>query len=159
MLRSRIYTTEIVPLLDPEMVKVSAKRMTLVPEKNWDGVAVTFDGVIPVRKISGPLYEKDRVVSAEILDQDGKIIAQAMNHNGINRTLHAEVICIQNYWRENKKPIQRGAVIRTSLSPCRQCAAMISVCAEEGSEIRVESLTLDPGKLAVTTLSNLVIQK
>lgn len=177
ILRTRIYTTEIVPVLDPEMVKVSAKRMSLVSEAEWNVMRgevseeITFHHLemagesLPQTQMSQAqamdflkqelskrsaqtqqsLYFRDRAVGALILSSKGDVLSYSLNHNAVNRTLHAETLCVQSYWNRQHSPIPENSTLITTLSPCRQCAAMIEIASPM---MKVVYLEKDFGKMA-----------
>ncbi|MCM0606232.1 MAG: Bd3614 family nucleic acid deaminase [Xanthomonadaceae bacterium] len=187
ILRERIYTTEIVPVLDPEMVKVSAKRMSLVTMAEWkklkllqneeivfdpqssasfDDQNVSFTETQAMNFLlrelkdrseqsSLPLYSRDRAVGAMLLSVDGQVLNYALNQNALNRTLHAETICFQGYWFQHREAVPAGSTLITTLSPCRQCAAMIET---SGESIKAVYLEKDLGRFGSCAGRNVVFR-
>jgi tRNA(Arg) A34 adenosine deaminase TadA len=158
VLRRRIRTTSPVTALDRAVADVAAKRVAEVAPAG-DGAIVGTDlapwiavarargarAVFVPEAADAPDVRPSREVLAVLVDPDGRPRLAARNAAETNRTLHAELNLVQAWGR-----IPAGWRIRTSLQPCRMCAAVI-VGAAEGP-IRVEYLEPDPGRLATRTL-------
>ncbi len=101
-------------------------------------------------------HQSDRPVVALLLTQkpkstDLELLAAACNQNAKNRTLHAEVNLIQNWYRATGKLIPEDAVVITSLKPCRMCAGLIWQSSKNHRQLRVYYLENDPGPNAQNT--------
>ncbi len=101
-------------------------------------------------------HQSDRPIVALLLlpQQDGRnydLRAAAYNQNARNRTLHAEVNLIQNWFRDTHQLIPAGAVVLTTLKPCKMCAALIWQCSQDRPSLQVFYSEMDPGKYAQNT--------
>jgi tRNA(Arg) A34 adenosine deaminase TadA len=105
----------------------------------------------------GPIrHQSNRPIVALLLapisgTKEFELLAAASNQNSKNRTLHAEVNLIQNWYRKTQKILPPGSVILTSLKPCRMCAALIWQSSDDRQSLRVIYLENDPGKNAQNT--------
>lgn len=71
------------------------------------------------------LHDVNRPIVALWVDSEMKPLIARVNLAGKNKTLHAEVRTIQEYYRQNKKQLPKGAQLFVSLKPCAMCAGMI----------------------------------
>lgn len=71
------------------------------------------------------LHDVNRPIVALWTDADLKPLIARVNLAGKNKTLHAEVRTIQEYYRQNKKQLPMGAQLFVTLKPCAMCAGMI----------------------------------
>lgn len=71
-----------------------------------------------------PKYLKDRAVRAVLLNTQNQILLLAENKNSKNKTKHAEVLLLQEYYRMHRQGFQEKALLMTSLQCCKMCAAM-----------------------------------
>lgn len=100
----------------------------------------------------GPvLHDYNRRIAAVLTDRDGNILEYSPNQNSKNKTLHAELLMLQNYFRRTGQKIPSGSQIFVSLKPCKMCAAAILQFAEEPGSIHVYYLEDDPGTMAHET--------
>ena len=97
-----------------------------------------------------PRYEKSRAVAAVLVTGE-TAWAMALNQNVTNRTLHAEMILIQNWWRIQQCPLPRNTKLYVTLQCCRMCAAAILHATENPSDIEVIYGEEDPGPMAKNT--------
>jgi tRNA(Arg) A34 adenosine deaminase TadA len=74
---------------------------------------------------SKPRHQESRLVRSLILDENLKIQMGAENRNSRNKTRHAEIQLLQNYFAKNKKGFDKKNVLVSSLQCCKMCAAMI----------------------------------
>ena len=100
------------------------------------------------------LFKSDRKVACILVSENQKILAFGLNENSRNKTKHAEVNLIQNYYKKYNQPLPKKSVIYTSLKPCKMCAGMIWTCANEVSLIKVFFLNDDLGTYAKHTVLN-----
>lgn len=100
----------------------------------------------------GPLYSCDRDVAALLVSKSGKILSWALNTNSLNRTLHAELNLIQDYYAQTNSPIPAGSKIFVTLKPCKMCAGVIWTCSEDPLSIQVYYSQFDPGRNARSTI-------
>lgn len=175
ILRERIYTSYEPSLLEREMVKLSAKRLSVeAPPARTSTEVISFP---PLRlekhpslgkKITTeqseklalemaspeqdqrdlPLHERDRAVGAVLVDQTGTLLAVARNQNAKNKTLHAEYILARGFFEQTGQLIPEGAKVFVTLSPCRMCAAALSEYSQDRVDLQVFYQTKDPGLLA-----------
>lgn len=97
------------------------------------------------------LHDFNRPIAAFICSPEGRLLSWAVNNSSKNKTLHAEVAAIQKFHQNFKTKLPAGAVIYTSLKPCRMCAGMIVDMAENPKDLRVIYFQDDPGPLAQNT--------
>jgi tRNA(Arg) A34 adenosine deaminase TadA len=86
-------------------------------EKAWQYAELTPRGEV--------LHEYDRKIAALLVDKNGEILAKSLNSNSKNKTLHAEINLVQNYFLKTGQKIPIGAKIYSTHKPCKMCAGMI----------------------------------
>jgi tRNA(Arg) A34 adenosine deaminase TadA len=94
------------------------------------------------------LHDINRAIAAILMAEGGQVLAWATNSNKINKTLHAEVAAIQNYYRQFQTSIPKNATLIVSLKPCVMCAGMLVEACENREDLKVIYLQDDPGVLA-----------
>lgn len=100
----------------------------------------------------GPvLHDYNRSIAAVLTDTSGNILEYSPNQNSKNKTLHAELLMLQNYYRRTGHKIPTGSQIFVSLKPCLMCASAILHFSEQPNSIHVYYLNDDPGPLAQNT--------
>jgi tRNA(Arg) A34 adenosine deaminase TadA len=85
-----------------------------------------------------------------MVSPQGQIIGYGVNTNTANGTFHAEVNCLQSYYKFNKKGyagIPLDTRIYSTLQPCEMCAGMIWEAAVEPTSLLVYYGMIDPGQL------------
>lgn len=97
------------------------------------------------------LHDYNRRIAAVLTDQNGNILEYSPNQNSKNKTLHAELLLLQNYYRRTGLKISPGSRIFVSLKPCKMCAAAILQFAEQPDSIHVYYLEDDLGPMARNT--------
>ncbi len=125
----------------------------LLPLDHWIEWTRTLVAKIPLQATR---YQSDRPVVALLLafsenEETYQLLGAARNQNAKNRTLHAEVNLIQNWYRSTGIPIPKNTVILTSLKPCRMCAGLIWQSSLNPKNLRVYYLENDPGPYAQNT--------
>jgi hypothetical protein len=100
----------------------------------------------------GPLYLRHRKVAAAMISSEGKLLGAALNTNVNDRTRHAEVNLLQNWWLRERRPIPSGTELYVTLRCCRMCAAAIWESCEDPWSLKVLWLMNDPGPLAQETV-------
>jgi tRNA(Arg) A34 adenosine deaminase TadA len=103
-----------------------------------------FAATIP---LDPDLFSSPRPVAASLISSSGEWLAAAVNSNGVVRTRHAELNLVFNWFATSGRKIPAGAVLITSLSPCRMCAALLAEMAEDGADLVVWSQREDTGRL------------
>lgn|SRR6185312_9174175 len=98
------------------------------------------------------LHDFNRPIAVVITDQMGNILAQSVNANFKNKTMHAEVRAIQEIFHGQQKPLPQGSRIYVSLKPCQMCAAMLAKASEDPSSLKVYFCQDDPGIRARNTV-------
>ena len=101
------------------------------------------------------LHDHNRPIGALLCASDGTLLGSAVNSASLNKTLHAEVRLIQEYYLRTGQMIPRGAKIFVSLKPCHMCAGMIFESCEDNSDVEVIYAQEDPGRLARETILDL----
>ncbi len=100
-----------------------------------------------VAEITRPLprHARARPVAAVALAPDGRVLAAAVNDHATNRTLHAELNLVCNWWTEHGGPFPSGTTVMVSLQPCRMCAAqLMTVLPADGEVVFLEH---EPGAM------------
>lgn len=120
---------------------------------NWAQLTHRLVSELPRNSIR---HQSNRPIVALLLGQTAghtelSLLAAAQNENAKNRTLHAEVNLIQNWYRNTGRAIPEGSVILTSLKPCRMCAGLIWQTAQNRRQLKVIYLENDPGPNAQNT--------
>lgn len=98
------------------------------------------------------LHDYDRGIAAMLVAEDGSILEWALNSNSKNKTLHAEVNLVQNYFRRTGRKIPKGARIYSTHKPCRMCAGMIYHWSEEREKEFVYFDRMETGSLSTGTV-------
>jgi tRNA(Arg) A34 adenosine deaminase TadA len=99
-------------------------------------------------------YESNRKVACILVSENKQILSIGLNENSKNKTKHAEINLVQNYYKKYNQPIPKNSIIYTTLKPCKMCAGMIWSCAQDVSLIKVFFLHDDPGSYARNTVLN-----
>ena len=102
-------------------------------------------------------YAQDRSIAALLvgphpIDDREIILGMSLNTQSVNRTLHAEVNLIQNYFQRTKTALPAHCKIFTTLKPCRMCAGMIWESASSPGSLKVFYSKDDPGAHATQTV-------
>jgi tRNA(Arg) A34 adenosine deaminase TadA len=166
ILRSRIFTTQKSDEFSQGMIKVAAKRVEWeAPRTSLDGftllkplpkpladdsqlighrVACKEEGISYANRLAnkihreGPRYTLSRNVGALLVDFAGEILATALNTNSQNRTHHAELNLLKNYFEKNGiSRLRPGSRIYVSLKCCKMCAGAIWEASEDPATIQV----------------------
>lgn len=75
-------------------------------------------------KEEAPKYLQDRAVRAVLFNAQNQVLLMAENKNSKNKTKHAEVVLLQDYFRVHQQGFQEETLLMTSLQCCKMCAAM-----------------------------------
>ena len=170
ILRNRIFTNESESSALAELIKVGAKRRgfsATIPE--WEDFTqpaaaipeppeeYDFDSKYPFswpedRRQSVPSsspiprYARDREVRATLLIPGRSPSQIFRNQNHQIKTWHAEMLLLRAF----DYKIPAGSILRTTLKPCRMCAAWILACrpTTPGSSFTVRYRDDDPGRWA-----------
>ncbi len=104
-----------------------------------------------------PRFERSRAVAAALVlpddtgtDETGWAVA--LNQNVSNRTLHAEMILIENWWRRQGCKLPAKTRLFVTLQCCRMCAAAVLHVCENPGDIEVIYGEPDPGPMAAQTM-------
>src|SRR3990167_4254161 len=143
MLRQRIYANYRISDMDRAMVRIAAKRISECveiadPRINPDAHEIKYRPASSVHSLSEtPITERAQMEQVlKTLEKncrradvkflsDRPVAAVLLNSSRENRTQHAEVRTLQQYWLIEQKPVPRGAILVCSLRPCGMCAGMI----------------------------------
>lgn len=171
LLRQRIFYDEPLSPADQAMIKVCGKRAspgtwkedkprTFVQKKIYEQGSLP-QGMNPREWIS-ELEQRcqqgvkksisDRKVGAILLSKSGELLAYGHNSNGLNKSRHAEINMLQNWWALHHTPVPEGSQIHVSLKPCRMCSAWIHSCAQDPLQIEVHYRDKDLGPWSLNTL-------
>lgn len=102
-----------------------------------------LEGQIPR---GGVLHDSPREIAAILTDSQGRVLEYACHSGWLNKTLHAEVLVLQRYFKRTGQGLPKGAQLFTSLKPCRMCSEMLAEMA--GEEFVVRYKRNDPGPMA-----------
>lgn len=92
------------------------------------------------------LHDYNRAIAALVVNAAGEPLVAATNYNFLNKTLHAEVRCLQ-YLSAKQISLAKGSRLFVSLKPCRMCAGMLAELTS-AENVEVVYLENDPGRLA-----------
>jgi tRNA(Arg) A34 adenosine deaminase TadA len=98
------------------------------------------------------LYFSDRPIAALLVSKDLEILGWELNSNSDNRTLHAEIKLIQNYYSKHNTSLPPGSRIYSTLKPCKMCAGMIWTSASDILSTRIYYAHPDPGPMGKSTV-------
>lgn len=93
------------------------------------------------------LHDFPRQVAAILTDKDGRVLHHTVHGGWLNKTLHAEVRLIQEYFRNTGSALPTKSKIYVSLKPCLMCFHMIRHMAKD-SDVEIYFLRDDPGRQA-----------
>lgn len=96
------------------------------------------------------LHDFDREIGCLLVDTEGQILEFGINSNSKNKTLHAEVVMVQKFFRRSQS-LPRGAKIYVTHKPCKMCAGMIYQMSAD-RDISVLYLEEVPGALSQNTI-------
>jgi tRNA(Arg) A34 adenosine deaminase TadA len=102
-------------------------------------------------------YQSDRPIACVLVAPDPtsheeKVLSWGISKNASDKTLHAEICMIQDFFQCTGKPLPRHSRIYTSLKPCRMCASMIWHCTEDRRTLQVYYAENDPGRFGKSTI-------
>ena len=101
---------------------------------------------------TGPLYQQARAVGALLTSAQGEILHWGVNTNSSNRTLHAELNLIQDYFEQTGRSIPEGAKLYVTLKPCKMCAGALWIAAKNPFTLQVYFSEFDSGRNAKWTI-------
>lgn len=97
------------------------------------------------------LHDFNRPIAALLCDKNGKLLSWSVNNNSKNKTLHAEILAVQQYFKMHSQKLPVETICYVSLKPCRMCAGMMTHMAEEPSKMKIIYFQDDPGPMARNT--------
>jgi tRNA(Arg) A34 adenosine deaminase TadA len=103
---------------------------------------------------AGTQWATGKNIGVLLVDATGKIIACGVNTNAQNGTFHAEVNCLQSYYKFNKNGFggfPADARLYSTLEPCEMCAGMIWETARDPAKFLAYYGMVDPNQLAQKT--------
>lgn len=128
----------------PQLNCLLEPRVSLVPAGALEALAA-LEQQIPRGSV---LHDHPRKIAALLLDRSGRILTYAVHGGWLNKTLHAEVLLLQDHYRRTGMALPPGASIVTSLKPCRMCAEMIAHMSAPGAPVSVNYRDNDLGPKA-----------
>lgn len=137
LLRHPIQTTHLVRDFERDFVKVAAKSVRQVAESaptGYEIVEIGGDGLFAADFVR--IADRDPV-RAILRDEHGTELLRSESGAGKNRTLHAEVLLVQEWFRQSGKRLPSGATIDVSHKPCRMCAGLICHWSDPEKPVRV----------------------
>lgn len=97
----------------------------------------------------GPvLHDYNRPIAAVLISSKFEVLSYALADNSVNKTLHAEVLCLQSYWVRFQTSLPESCILITTLKPCLMCAEMLGHLLNGVKDFRVICLQDDPGPKA-----------
>ncbi len=105
----------------------------------------------------GLAFAKGKNIGVLLVDATGKIIGCGVNTNTSNGTFHAEVNCLQSFYRYHKNGyagFPANSRLYSTLQPCEMCAGMIWESAADPTKFFVYYGMVDPNQLAQGTKLN-----
>jgi hypothetical protein len=173
--RERIFTPYPLSQLCEGMIKVAAKRTTALDGEAFQGLTKNFFGdsieiLAPPRfEFQDPQVPSDVIpcvdirdlleglkvnaigktrVSAVLTDVEGKILAYSWSRTGINRTDHAELLLVQNFYHPGAEHFPDHSTLWVSLRPCAMCSAQILALMKHSNGFKIRFLEDDPGPMS-----------
>ena len=145
-------SAELPTLRRPSFHPLSFWKQEEAPHSPADflNLAKTLVSQIPDQE--GPLYRRNREVAALLVSKEGEILSWGINTNHSNRTFHAELNLVQDFFARTGKPIPAGAKIFITLKPCKMCAGAIWVATEDPFSLEVYFSEFDSGRNARWTV-------
>jgi tRNA(Arg) A34 adenosine deaminase TadA len=114
--------------------------------------------LVSSRKFGATNVAGGKNIGVLLVSPDGKIIGCGVNTNKDNGTFHAEVNCLQSFYKYNKNGFAGfppNSRLYSTLEPCEMCAGMIWESAADPAKFLVYYGMVDPAQLAGSTkLSN-----
>ncbi len=98
------------------------------------------------------LHDFNRPIAALVCGPEGQVLSWAVNNNAKNKTLHAEVVAVQRFYRNFRQKLPLETKIYSSMKPCRMCAGMIYEMSENPVKLQTVYFQDDPGPLAQNTI-------
>jgi tRNA(Arg) A34 adenosine deaminase TadA len=92
------------------------------------------------------------LVSLDDGDRGPEILSVGVNMGSQNKTLHAEIVMLQTYYRSTGEIIPQYSKIYTTLKPCRMCAGVIWQYSDTQKTTQVIYANDDPGPHAQNTI-------
>ena len=129
--------------------RAAPPRVPVDEDRAWLGLARELAQTVP-RGVSR--FAADRAVAALLVGPAGELLGQATNRGGTNRTLHAEVNLVQEYYLRTGSRLPVGCRVYTTLKPCKMCAALLAAAATDPGSLTVVYAQHDPGPAARATL-------
>lgn len=107
-----------------DFVKVAAKSVREVTAPPPEDAPLFEVGGEEIPGVFQPRSDREPV-SAILRDKEGRELLRAESGARWNRTLHAEVLLIQEWYRRSGARLPPGARLEVSHKPCRMCAGLI----------------------------------
>lgn len=136
ILRRPIQTDGPVQDFERDFVKVAAKSVREVPGPPPRGAPVIEIGGEDVPGVFRAEADREPV-RAILRDAGGVELLRAESGAGRNRTLHAEVSLIQEWYRRTGLRLPVDARLEVSHKPCRMCAGLIVYWSDPARPTRV----------------------
>lgn len=127
--------------LELDFVKVAAKSLRMAdPAELRDPDAVIRDFSPMEAGAALPAYRREAdeyQVRAILFDEKGRNRLEARRQAAWNRTLHAEILLVQDWYRLSGRRIPAGWRVHVTHKPCRMCASMLLYWSEEPEKVDV----------------------
>ena len=170
LLRNRIHTNRPLTPVCEGMIKVAAKRSSVLSAESFhervealDEDLVLVSGPLPGTSVTRELGSTDPVnlllqlksrsrspkpVGAVLLSPEGQPLIGAWSANEVDRTAHAELNLVRAWFESSPDLPPAGSVLQVSLRPCAMCAAQILALSGEPGRLRIFFHEEDPGPLS-----------
>lgn len=98
------------------------------------------------------LHDYNREIAAVAVGPEGEILSWGLNSNSINKTLHAEINLVQQYFLERGKKLPFSTRIYSTHKPCKMCAGLIYDSCEDPKSMQVFYQHEEKGSMSVNTV-------
>lgn len=174
LLRKRIFTDDLPSESVYGAIKVSAKSVSFENISMHEKIqkiieikpnqAPSFDRDLLAKTLNSPTqiddflnqlilnraqselrYLSDRPISAVLISKEHKILSFARSYSSINRIFHAEYVLMKRLFEQGFREIPEGAILYTTLKPCKMCAGLIWDYSQNQNPIEVHYREFDHG--------------
>lgn len=105
------------------------------------------------------LHDHNRPIAALMVSESGEHLSSAVHGAVLNKTQHAEIRMLQNFFQNQSGMIPQGARIYMSLKPCKMCAGFLAESCEDLDSVQFFYVQDDPGPMARATALEDRLQK
>ena len=91
-------------------------------------------------------------IAAVLLDEQKKIVSSGWNDHSINKTMHAEIMLVKNFFSQYQKKIPPNYTLVTTLQPCAMCAGYLHAFCDDFNSLKVIYEKADLGPFAQNSI-------